>query len=44
VRAKRHANLLVIGAYSHSRIRQAIFGGTTRHILVYADLPVFMAH
>jgi nucleotide-binding universal stress UspA family protein len=38
------ADLLVIGAYSHSRIRQAIFGGTTRHILVHADLPVFMAH
>ncbi len=38
------ADLLLKGAYTHSRLRQLIFGGTTQHILSAADLPVFMAH
>ncbi len=38
------ADLLLKGAYTHSRLRQLIFGGTTKHILAVADLPVFMAH
>jgi len=37
------ADLLVIGAYSHSRLRQAILGGTTRNLLEETTLPVFMA-
>jgi nucleotide-binding universal stress UspA family protein len=37
-------DLLVKGAYTQSRIRQMIFGGTTRHILANANLPVLMAH
>jgi len=37
------ADLLVIGAYSHSRLRQAILGGTTRNLLEETNLPVFMA-
>ncbi len=37
-------DLLFKGAYSHSRLRQMIFGGATSHILASADLPVFMAH
>lgn len=36
--------MIVMGAYGHSRLRQAIFGGTTRSILSDATLPVFMAH
>ena len=36
--------MLVMGAYGHSRLRQAIFGGTTRDVLAGAPLPVFMAH
>jgi len=44
-----HANalgcdLLIKGAYTQSRLRQFIFGGTTRYILSNALLPVFMAH
>jgi nucleotide-binding universal stress UspA family protein len=44
-----HANalscdLLIKGAYTQSRLRQFIFGGTTQYILSYATLPVFMAH
>ena len=38
------ADLLVIGAYSHSRLRELILGGVTRHVLQNADLPVLMAH
>jgi nucleotide-binding universal stress UspA family protein len=44
-----HANalgcdLLIKGAYTQSRLRQMIFGGTTRYILSNAQLPVLMAH
>ena len=44
-----HANalgcdLLIKGAYTQSRLRQLVFGGTTRYILNNATLPVFMAH
>ena len=37
-------DLLIKGAYTQSRLRQFIFGGTTRYILSNAGLPVFMAH
>ena len=37
-------DLLIKGAYTQSRLRQMIFGGTTRHILGHAMLPVLMAH
>jgi len=38
------ADLVVMGAYGHSRFREAIFGGATRAMLEEATLPVFMAH
>lgn len=41
---KLEADLLVKGAYTHSRLRQMIFGGATSHILNEARLPVLMAH
>jgi nucleotide-binding universal stress UspA family protein len=37
------ADLLLKGAYTQSRIRQMIFGGATRHIIMEAHLPVLMA-
>ena len=37
------ADLMVIGAYGHSRLRQAILGGTTRNTLEETEIPVFMA-
>jgi nucleotide-binding universal stress UspA family protein len=37
-------DLLVKGAFTQSRLRQMIFGGTTSHILANAELPVLMAH
>ncbi|MCW6535982.1 universal stress protein [Sphingomonas lycopersici] len=38
------ANLLIMGAYGHNRRVEATFGGTTRHVLLNAPLPVFMSH
>lgn len=37
------ADLLMKGAYTQSRIRQMIFGGATRHIIMEARIPVLMA-
>ncbi len=36
------ADLLSMGAYSHSRLRQLILGGVTRHVLEHAAIPVMM--
>ena len=38
------ADLLVVGAYSHSRLREAVFGGTTQEILAEAQLPVLFGY
>ena len=38
------ADLLVMGAYGHSRLREMILGGATREVLGHAALPVLMAH
>jgi nucleotide-binding universal stress UspA family protein len=35
-------DLLAMGAYSHSRLRQLILGGVTRHVLEHSNLPVMM--
>jgi nucleotide-binding universal stress UspA family protein len=42
--AEFHADFLVKGAYTQSRLRQMIFGGATSHILAHSKLPVLMAH
>jgi nucleotide-binding universal stress UspA family protein len=42
--AELNCDLVIKGAYTQSRLRQMIFGGTTRHILSTAKLPVLMAH
>ena len=34
------ADLLVMGAYGHARLRELVFGGATRHVLRAATLPV----
>ena len=35
---------LVMGGYGHSRFREFVFGGTTRHILQQMTVPVLMSH
>lgn len=42
--AKRGAGLLVMGAYTHNRWREAILGGVTHHVIKHAELPVLFAH
>ena len=42
--ADTDADMLVMGAYGHSRFREAILGGATRNMLEQATVPVFMAH
>ncbi|MFL5288354.1 MAG: universal stress protein [Rhodopila sp.] len=37
-------DLLVMGAYTHSRLREVMLGGATRDILSDASLPVLLAH
>jgi nucleotide-binding universal stress UspA family protein len=39
-----HADLLVMGVYSHSRLRERILGGATRHVMEHAGIPVLMHH
>jgi len=38
------AGWMVMGGYGHSRLREFVVGGTTRHMIDAATLPVFMAH
>lgn len=38
------SDMLVMGAYGHSRLREAILGGATRSMLEKATVPVLMAH
>jgi nucleotide-binding universal stress UspA family protein len=38
------ADMLVMGAYGHSRFREAILGGATRDMLEKSEIPVFLAH
>lgn len=42
---EEEAGLVVMGAYSHSRLREMVFGGATRDVLRNAAAtPVLMAH
>jgi nucleotide-binding universal stress UspA family protein len=38
------ADLVVAGAYGHSRLRENLFGGTTASLAEQTDVAVFMAH
>lgn len=38
------SDLLVMGAYGHSRMREFVFGGATRDILEQMTVPVLMSH
>jgi nucleotide-binding universal stress UspA family protein len=39
-----NAALLVMGGYTHNRLRQMIFGGVTAHVIRHATIPVLMGH
>jgi nucleotide-binding universal stress UspA family protein len=38
------ADLLVMGAYGHSRFREMMLGGVTNHMLEKADIPLLLSH
>ena len=39
-----NADLIVTGAFGHSRMRQWVFGGVTRDLLDHAGIPVLFVH
>ena len=38
------SDLLVMGAFGHSRIRELVLGGATRNVLHHMTVPVLMSH
>src|SRR5262249_9180116 len=38
------ADLLVMGCYGHSRLREFVLGGASRHLLAGMTLPILMSH
>jgi nucleotide-binding universal stress UspA family protein len=41
---RQRADLVVMGAYGHSRVKEIVLGGATRHMLKHATVPVLMSH
>lgn len=39
-----NADLIVMGGYAHSRLRELVFGGATRELLRNTTVPLLMAH
>ena len=37
-------DLIVMGAYGHSRLSEWVLGGVTRHLLAHMTVPTFMSH
>ncbi len=42
--ADAKANLIVMGAFGHSRLREFILGGATKELLETSKIPLFMSH
>jgi len=42
--ADEGADLLVMGIYGHSRLRELVLGGVSRHLFDHMTIPIFMAH
>ena len=42
--SEQHADLIVMGAYGHSRFREFVFGGATRHVLANMTVPTLFSH
>lgn len=42
--AARGSDMVVMGAFGHSRFRELVFGGATRTMLSASTLPLWMAH
>ncbi|MFW5636954.1 MAG: universal stress protein, partial [Thermodesulfobacteriota bacterium] len=44
LRPGKRVDLIVMGAYSQSRLRQKVFGGVTQSVLKHMAAPVFLSH
>jgi nucleotide-binding universal stress UspA family protein len=42
--ADMNADMIVMGAYGHARLREIILGGVTRDLLKRSSVPLFLAH
>lgn len=42
--AAQRAELIVLGAYGHSRFRELVLGGVTRHFLGHSAIPLLLSH
>jgi nucleotide-binding universal stress UspA family protein len=42
--ADRSSDLLVMGGYGHSRLREFVLGGVTREIMKSMTIPALMSH
>ncbi len=42
--ADENADLIVMGCYGRSRLREMVLGGATRHLLRHMTVPVIMSH
>ncbi|MGE0626944.1 MAG: universal stress protein [Hyphomicrobiaceae bacterium] len=38
------ADMIVMGCYGHSRLREFVFGGASRHVLQHMQVPVLLSH
>ena len=38
------ADLIVKGAYTQSRLREIIFGGATRHLMLHSEIPIYLVN
>jgi nucleotide-binding universal stress UspA family protein len=41
---EQQATMIVMSAYTHSRLRQTFLGGVTKHLLAHAPVPLLMSH
>ena len=44
VSATLAAAYIVMGAYGHTRFREAVLGGVSRHMLTHSSVPLLLAH
>jgi nucleotide-binding universal stress UspA family protein len=42
--ADHDSDLLVMGCYGRSRLREMVLGGVTRHVLSHLNIPVLVSH
>ena len=41
---KLNTDLLIMGAYHHSMLKEMVLGGVTEHMLNHADIPLLISH